>query len=500
MKRYVLTFCFMLIMFSLCSGNGYCLDVDFRGQVSSLYIMHDTNGFQHGVLDHLSGAQWRNTLQFDLTLKPKYEGSRPSAYLEKVFLSYRGSYDAIFATMERYDNIVEKERADFELGRDDVEWENDLRECFTDLVVEGGAQKVNLRLGRQIVRWGETDSFNVINVVNPSDRSYQMAFSNPDDLAIPLWMGRLDYSIAGLGFFDSLGIQLLCTPDIRPTQFAPLNGKDGFATFDAPYGYLLSAFNGYGITAFHEDVASSQFDNMEYGISTTFAIGSLNGALHYFCGHQHDPAIDWAQYLTWAGSLGLAGAPEITFRHPRQNTYGYSWNYFMQWANAVVRGEGALTDNAYLMDMDITSPFDLDGISKRKVYQNMVGFDKDLHPTWIGTTSALGLGVEGYWRHVDDWYTDAALHGFDKEDTYILTCLMYTDYWNYKIRPMILAMYDSEGDWMTNASIKYDPDGKWLFTLAQSSFWGPTNGISNFSYGGALISTSEVSFKVTYRF
>lgn len=75
MKRYVLTFCFMLIMFSLCSGNGYCLDVGLRGQVSSLFIMHDKNGFENGLMDNLYGAQWRNTLQFDLTLRPEYEGA-----------------------------------------------------------------------------------------------------------------------------------------------------------------------------------------------------------------------------------------------------------------------------------------------------------------------------------------------------------------------------------------------------------------------------------------
>ena len=499
MKRHALTLSIMLILFSILSGNGYCFTYDLRGQVSSLFIMHDKDGFENGFMDNLYGAQWRQTLQFDLTVKPEYGAGTPSVYLEKVFMSYRGSYDAIFELTDRYDNLVEKEQDDFEIGKDDVEWENDLREVFVDLVAEGGAQKVNLRLGRQIVRWGETDSFNVINVVNPSDRSYQMAFSNPDDLAIPLWMGRLNYSIAGLGFFDSLGIELLAIPDIRPTQFAPLNGRDGFATFDAPYGFLLSAFDGFGITYFRQDVPDDNWENMEYGISVSFGIGSLEASLHYFVGHQHDPAIDWAQYFLWAG--GFPGAvPEITFRHPRQRTYGYSFNYFVQWANLVVRGEGSLTDKASLMDLEITNPFDLDGISRKTVIQNMLGIDKDLHPKWIGTTSALGCGIEGYWRHVKDWYTDPDLHGFDKRDTFIVTCLMYTDYWNYKIRPTILVMYDTEGCWMTNASLKYDPDGKWLFTLAQSSFWGNENGISNFSYGGALINTSEISFKVTYRF
>ena len=157
MKRYLIIVSWIVLILLSYPVNGHSLGVDVRGHVSSLFILRDTDGFQHGFLDENEGVQWRNELQFDLTLKPEYAGM-PTYYLEKVFMSYRGAYDAIFELRDKYDNVREKSPDDFELGKDDLEWENDLREVFMDLVAEEGMTKVNLRLGRQIVRWGETDS------------------------------------------------------------------------------------------------------------------------------------------------------------------------------------------------------------------------------------------------------------------------------------------------------------------------------------------------------
>ncbi|MBW2216744.1 MAG: DUF1302 family protein, partial [Deltaproteobacteria bacterium] len=330
MKRYVIILSMIALMFVFYPGKGQCYTVDLRGQVASLYVLRDTSGFQDGFMDDFYGVQWRNTLDITLTIKPEYAGN-PSVYVDKVYLAYRGAYDAIFSTRrDAFDNVEEKERDDFEIGLDDVEWGNDLREAFVDFVAEGGAQKANLRLGRQIVRWGETDSFNVVNVVNPSDYSYQLAFSNPDDVAIPLWMARLDYTVAGLGFLDSFGIELLAIPDIRPTQLGPTNGKDGFVNFDAPYSYTLSGFDGMGLTRIREDVPGNTWDNMEYGISMSIGWSDLEAAFHYFVGHQDNGALDWEDYIMWANTGGLLGASELTFTHPRQRTYGYSFNYFVE--------------------------------------------------------------------------------------------------------------------------------------------------------------------------
>jgi len=214
-----------------CMDYSQALDTEFHGRIQSTFVLRDNNGFQYDVFDQAKGMQWRNELKFEVTAKPEYE-LEPALRLDKIFLSYRGAYDAIFDVLKDRDAwqdpagaeaINEKSTADFDLGRDDIEYENDLREAFIDIVGETEFQSVTLRLGRQIVQWGEADGFNLVNVLNPNDNSVLMFFETPEELATPLWMGRINYSKANLGALHNIGVEVALIPDIRPQQFAPLH-------------------------------------------------------------------------------------------------------------------------------------------------------------------------------------------------------------------------------------------------------------------------------------
>ena len=488
MKRYITIVSWVVLIMLFHPVNGQCLDVAFHGQVSSLFVLRDIDGFSRGFLDNNRGVQWRNTLEFDLTLKPEY---RPGAtyFVDKVFMSYRGAYDAIFELTDRYDDVREKSPDDFELGKDDIEWENDLREIFVDLVAEEGMTKVNLRLGRQIVRWGETDIFNVLNVPNPSDNSFQMFFQDPDDTAIPLWMARLNYNVVGVGIFDSVGFEFLAIPDIRPTQLAPLGDENDRLNVDAPYAFIFDDFSPLvGVATLKEDVAADTWENMEYGLSLLFSLGDLEATLHYFVGHQDNGVIDWSEFTT------------LWMTHPRQRTYGVSFNYFIEPLNGVLRGEGVYTDKMHLMYTPPGSVFP--DIREKTVTQVLLGFDKDWHPKWIGTTSSLIMNFDAYWKHVKNMEVDQdpSLYGQDKKDTGIGAIMFMTDYHHGMIKPMIYASYDTEGSWVTRANVKWDPDGKWLFEITSMAFMGNRTPLSQYSVGGVMQDNSELSFKVSYRF
>jgi hypothetical protein len=481
--------------------------VDFRGQVYSLFILRDSNGgFQRGFMDTLKGVQWRNVLEFDLTLTPEHKPGA-SYYLDKVFMSYRGGYDAIYQMTDRYDDVKRKTRENFEIGRDDIEWENDLREIFVDLVAQDADTKVNLRLGRQIVRWGETDLFNIINMPNPNDTSYQMFFSDPDDLAYPLWMGRLNYNVTGVGVFNSIGFEFLAIPDIRPGQLAPFaeEGTDFWNT-DAPYAFVFDPYTANFDAAgwspvFKESVAANTFENMEYGMSLLMSIQNLEATLHYFVGYQDVGVLDFSDFLLGGGAVGVPGLP-LTNRHYRQRTYGFSFNYFVERINSVIRGEGAYTTKMALVQTPDFISNGLTGTSHKTVFQILLGLDKAMHPTWIGTRSALDTAFEIYWKRIPtlEVREDPAIYPNEKKDTGIAAVTMWTDYRHGTIKPFVKAAYDTDGCWMTYAHLQWDPDGKWLFQITQMSFWGNHDSLSQYSYGGALISNSELSFKVAYRF
>ena len=500
MKRYITIVSWVVLIMLFYPVSGKCLDVDFRGQVSSLFVLRDIDGFSRGFLDNNRGVQWRNTLEFDLTVKPEYRHGA-TYYMDKVFMSYRGAYDAIFELTDRYDDVRDKSPDDYELGKDDIEWENDLREIFVDLVAEEGSTKINLRLGRQIVRWGETDIFNVLNVPNPSDNSFQMFFQDPDDTAIPLWMARLNYNVVGVGIFDSVGFEFLAIPDIRPTQLAPLGNENDILNVDAPYAFIMQGlYDGFNNPPFytpeslgimiHEDVAARTWENMEYGLSLLFSLGDLEATLHYFVGHQDNGVLDWS------------GFPELCMTHPRQRTYGVSFNYFFEPLNGVFRGEGVLTDKMHLGYNPTGNPMAMPIINQKNVYQVLLGFDKDLHPKWIGTTSALIMNMDVYWKHIKNLEVDEdkIMYAADKKDTGIAAIMFMTDYHHGMIKPMIYASYDTEGCWVTRANVKWDPDGKWLFEITSMAFMGNRTPLSQYSVGGVMQDNTELSFKVSYRF
>lgn len=501
MKRYIAIASWIVLIVMFFPVNGKCLNTEVRGHVSSLFILRDDTGFQHGFLDSNKGVQWRNELQFDLTLKPEYT-SMPTYYLEKVFLSYRGAYDAIFELTDRYDNVRSKSPREHELGREDIEWENNLREVFVDLVAEEGMQHVNLRLGRQIVRWGETNLFNIVNLPNPNDNSFQMFFLDPDDLAYPLWMARLNYNITGAGVFDNLGFEFLAIPENKPTILAPLGDSNDFLNTDAPYAFILrdlySQLNDFGLgnTILKEDVPGDTWENMEYAISCFFSISNLEAALHYFVGHQDTGVLDWSGFF----STTPLGYQTLYFKHPRQRTYGASFNYFIGPLNSVLYGEGAWTSK-----MHLSGPNDITGfptIASHNVSQVLLGIQKDLHPKWIGTTSALTWSMEGYWKHIKNMPTDEdpSLYAQDKKNTKIFSMFFMTDYHHGEIQPMLTVAYDTEGCFVTNASVSYDPDGKWKFAITQMSFWGNRTPLSQYSVDGVMQDNSELSFRIYYRF
>lgn len=460
--------------------SGFTLTTEFQGHLESKYITRDTSGFQYGFMDDLDSVQWKQEMQLDFTVRPEYIYGQPAFRFQKAFFRYRGAYDAIFDTTDRYDDIRKKSPADFELGRDDLKWENDLREAFADFIGEDstGSTRANLRLGRQIVQWGEADGFNLMNIINPNDNSSKMFFSNPEDLLTPLWMGRFDVKVPGTGFFENFDLQVLAIPDIRPTQYAPLDGQ-----YNAPYAF---GFKGFSPLVVKEDVPDNTLDNMEYGVRAGTSFAGLNLFLYYFDGWADNGAVDFSTAAT--GSL--------FFRHEEQQAYGFSFNKFIETGNFVLRGEGSLTTDYTVVDFEDPT---FRGYTFHDFYQALVGFDKSISGLPIGTRSALTTAFQVYYAKIDDYDENALFGRTADEDNVRLTLLLTTDYVHGTIVPTVFGMYDTEGTWMTQLGVAYSPDGHWYFDVTQMSFWGNHSATSKSAFAPFVKTASEVAVKCGYR-
>ena len=95
-----------------------------------------------------------------------------------------------------------------------------LRNRLFQAYVEADVGKLFLRFGRQILAWGETDVFRLLDNINPLDNSFGGFLVPLDERRVPLDMLRASYSIGaipGTPFFETF--------------------LEGFAAIDNKVGY-----------------------------------------------------------------------------------------------------------------------------------------------------------------------------------------------------------------------------------------------------------------------
>ncbi|MBT3312367.1 MAG: DUF1302 family protein [Desulfobacterales bacterium] len=500
MQRYKkgILICLVCIM-AFMPVSAMALRVTHTGEISTLITLRDVDGFQYGFLnDYNEFCAVRSTLKLNLNIIPEY-AIKPDLRFDKAFLSYRGGYDAIFDLTDRYNSApVNVDRDNFDASRDGRRFENDLREITVDFLYETQDSLFKMRLGRQLVQWGESTGFRITNVVNPADYRNSPGFTNPEDTAVPLWMARFEASKMRVGPFDQLSLQLLVIPEISPRRMAIGNDPDpNTSPFGLPYGQALAAFGAYGFTAVREVVPSSGTENMETGVRVAMDIGQLHTELYYFNGHQDEQAMDFTEmFLDLMADGVLDGGNTMYWRHPKQVTAGFSGNYYSDWARGIFTFDGAYTD--VITVRDVGGPLaGLKGYVPYGQWQGLIGFDRPWHFEKIfRTKSAQSSSYQVYYRKIAGFDGQTATCAKEK-DYWRLTWLLRTDYNNGRVMPTMLLMYEPTGILITQLSVKVTR-GPWYFTLAQSSVWGnPSAGAADYA---AYIPGSELAFTIGYNF
>ncbi len=181
------------------------------------------------------------TLEHNLDRLVK-EGFGPLALLQDLpfqlrkfgyFLSYRGEYDGVYdygpaeyRTAYQYYNTTLVPLSplgaspDIGKARQHLRDTAVLRNRLFQAYVEADVGKLFLRFGRQILAWGETDVFRLLDNINPLDNSFGGFLVPLDERRVPLDMLRASYSIGaipGTPFFETF--------------------LEGFAAIDNKVGY-----------------------------------------------------------------------------------------------------------------------------------------------------------------------------------------------------------------------------------------------------------------------
>lgn len=456
-------------------------------------VVRDTDGFQYGFMDNLEFIQVRNTFKLETNL-----GIRKSFHLldsldfnvERMFASFRAAYDAIY-DLRTFPIDNEFRTGKFELGEYDLKWEHDLREIYLDV----SAWRLWARLGRQIVSWGETDGFRILDIVNPLDTSYNLFFIMPEENRIPLYMARLIMTLPDLKRLTNTDLEFLWIPDKRPTLQAPLG-----APYSIPLPFNLPTIA--GITPklrTHEDVSPATFKDAEYGVRLTSLFDRLNFSLAYFHGIQQNPGArlssvdilfsagttltsrDWNQ-LSMEEILQAIARFGTDFEvlvnldmvHPFVDVAGFSYNFFEDHTGITLRGEFT-----YTWDMAVIDLTAKDLMRKVDRIDWAVGFDRN---TWIhflnkSATFLFSLQVIG--RHYQKPIpNEGNLLSFPvtlnliRRDSYMVTLTARTTYHHGFIIPTLFIAYDVDGFLIQNFMFQWIVNNHLSFILSENAAFG----------------------------
>ena len=145
----------------------------------------------------------------------------------------RGFYDAVYALKgeSRYTRQMIREN---QSGMEVVN-------CYVDGRV---SDQMDMRIGRQVVVWGRSDTFRITDVLNPLDLSVP-GRTSLDELRLPVFMAKLDF------YTDPFILSALIVPEKRWNRY-PVFG---------------SRFYPYAFPADQENETIADFGSMDLGLS-----------------------------------------------------------------------------------------------------------------------------------------------------------------------------------------------------------------------------------------
>ncbi|MDD5584492.1 MAG: hypothetical protein PHV55_05525, partial [Candidatus Omnitrophica bacterium] len=150
---------------------------------------------------------------YELRQDLRLESSQRLSERFSSFLSLDGQYDLVHNSAQ---------------GTSDEEKRFKLWECYLNYA----ASNLNLRLGRQVIRWGKSDEINPTDNFTPEDWTEYLNLTRAER-KLPVWMTKLDYA------FEPFNIEIIWLPFFEASRI-PETGSDWEP-------YLLRQYNASGI-------------------------------------------------------------------------------------------------------------------------------------------------------------------------------------------------------------------------------------------------------------
>ena len=375
-----------------------------------------------------------------------------------------------------------------------------------------------VRFGKQIVVWGETDGFRLMDQINPLDQRRGITDVEFESTIIPIWLLRLEYFMQpDSAWITDLGFEFIFNPnfDFRGDEAIETgNNKGGIwapyiEAIQTPFPYPNDrAYLGSQALDIDEPESFMHHDGFEYGFRLKTIVWDSIVTFNAFYGRENVPATKAAPVPPnlvrndFDGRFILQPATEGYY--PRQRFAGFTFTRDLE--DLYITALGGIApvlrieawyafNNTYTENPQ--TPNEL--YEKFDELRYAIGIDWRAKVRWLNPRDAFMISPQFYHRYVDD-YPDGKLvqngQGF-RENNYQYSLMVNTTYFHNKIIPVFFWLRDqTEKASMFKMQISYERSDTWNYTVGATILEGskPGRGFSVFDHKDHLF------FTVSYRF
>jgi Protein of unknown function (DUF1302) len=550
-------FCLLLFDFSSSSADFTLGPLSLSGNLQTQQI------FRHPEPDKWSIIQQRNVVRLRLEYDWIKDGQAfellPVPWIRRAHLVtlYRGVYDSVYdfqpgprheAFPYRGAGRRDGKFSDLKRGTADaLRFESIFREAYSD--IEFADMPLTLRLGRQMVVWGESDNLRILDRTNALDTTWHgggLGIETWDDLRIPYWMIKGIYSLGKVGPMIDTFIETYWVPGHWvPAKIGFLPGRPWSVPSPNPFlgsptGGSFKLLNGT-VLGRQGDYDKNPGENSQVGvrIGSTSPQG-LSVTLNYLYQRiAQDDGMDTTSLRgrnqCRLGALGCASSFEVASSNtdllargilPAEAYYPYVHALGLSASYA----DSNYTEAVWRMEMiyEFGKPFadkrkpilildehgapvrsGLFGVKKSDAWQGFVGVDR---PTWIrllNRRTTFFVTSQVFWQYIPEGTSrfQGQISPQDKVRNWevVGTLAASTVYRKGTVLPLAFLVvdpinhYSSQFGWL----VDYYVTPSVVLRLAQSYFFSPGFGgqiDEGWGLGGLYRRRDETVVKLTYQF
>lgn len=520
MKRnFVLGFLMLAVGLCFTAGTAQAIDlfdgkVVIHGKISEQLLMRARNTRNYEEYDYrIFNA--RSTLK----LEAMWHAYESQDYSVNVYSVWKEFYDAADHIDGEYKRMLRNAAQDTDRAQKQTRSYNQFKDICREMYAEFNGPMFQVRLGKQIVSWGETGFERMVDNINPVDLRGNLNPAYPDfaELKQGLWMGRFFFTPPDQ--IMDMTYELLLIPDFEPNVNFPVGYHN---THPRAFNSFNNGFEMF--EAAYRDAPDDSWHKMEYGFRVRGFLAGFDWTLSYFHHRTDDYVLGPNKALkqglgpllgnTALGrGLGVYPLKDI-YEYPWMSTTGFTLNKPVDVRIPIIPGTNlAMTGNIVRLEATwehnkpALEALALEGLKSRITKQNRyafcLGWDTKIYMPVITPyfrNKHLGSSTQLFMefmpeKHRNDFYYPWVTYGKNHKTWTVVTQSFNYEMWNGRILPGFYgACYVNQGGGYWAPAIGFKPQFRHTFLIRYLSYFGLKDSPANVN------SKDNLTFEYTYEF